>query len=63
MLNKYIQVFSDFILPSQPTSIEEAFSVYGKISQSLGNQKNRYKYASPLSVELTPIKFVSKGES
>ena len=54
-----LQVFSDFILPLQPTSVKEAMKVYSDISQSSGSLENRHKYATPMYVQLTPLKFVS----
>ena len=53
-----LQVFSDFILPKQPTSVDDAMDVFQSISENSGNLANKHQYSSPLYAQLTPLKFV-----
>ena len=53
-----IQVYSDFILDKNPITVEEAMKTYEKIVENAGNFDNRYMYASPMEVQLTPLNFV-----
>ena len=55
----YCQLFSDFILEEQPTTVEETFQVFKDISKNFGNWENEYKYSSPMHAQLLPIKVVS----
>ena len=52
-------MFSDFILSKQPSTVKEAMKVYEEISKNSGTLSNKHKFASPMHVTLTPLKFVS----
>ena len=54
-----LKVFSDFILSKQPSTVKEALDIYEEISKSSGTLSNKHKFASPMYVKLTPLKFVS----
>ena len=51
-------MYSDFILDKNPITVEEAMKTYEKIVENAGNFDNRYMYASPMEVQLTPLNFV-----
>ena len=53
-------MFSDFILSKQPSTVEETLEIYKDITKNFGTLSNKHKFASPMYVKLTPLKFVSK---
>ena len=55
-----MQVYSDFILEKQPTSLEDVLEAYKKISKNLGEKSDNFAYASPKSVKLAPLTLVKK---
>ena len=54
------QVYSDFVIEKLPTTLKEAFETFKNISSNEGTLENSYKYASPMTLELTPLKLVGK---
>ena len=54
------QVFSDFILSKQPSTVKEALEIYREITKNFGTLSNKHEFATPMYVKLTPLKFVSK---
>ena len=57
-----LQVYSDFILEKQPTSLEDVLEAYKKISKNLGEKSDNFAYASPKSVKLAPLTLVKKNK-
>ena len=53
------QVYSDFILDKQPTTVNETLQIFKDISKNFGNIENHYQYSSPMYAQLIPIKMVS----
>ena len=53
------QVYSDFILEKQPTTVNETLQIFKDISKNFGNIENHYQYSSPMYAQLIPIKMVS----
>ena len=54
------QVFSDFILSKQPSTVKEALEIYREITKNFGTLSNKHEFATPMYVKLTPLKFVSR---
>ena len=52
------QVYSDFILDKQPTTVNETLQIFKDISKNFGNLENHYQYSSPMYAQLIPIKMV-----
>ena len=46
-------------MSKQPSTVKEAMKVYEEISKNSGTLSNKHKFASPMHVTLTPLKFVS----
>ena len=58
LFSNILQVYSDFILEKQPTSVADAMSIYEDISTNFGSKDDQYNYASPKYAQLLPIKIV-----
>jgi len=51
-----IQMFSDFIVENQPTTVNETIALYQSISSYLGSEENMYNESVPMKMVLVPIK-------
>merc|ERR1719244_245012 len=50
-----IEMFSDFIVPVQPTTLEETIEIYKNVAENFGSKDQMYETSVPMSMELIPI--------
>ena len=52
-------MFTDFLVPNQPTTVNETIALYKNVSHYFGNRADGFNGSVPISISLIPIEKVT----